>query len=66
MDGDVLVDVYGNIGIFEKRYGINWNTYCYLGYRGCFIAEEGSHGSICYPATKEQRYLSVRMPLLRR
>lgn len=53
--GDVLVDVYGNIGIFEKRYGINWHTYCYLGCEGRFISEGGSHGSICYPATKEQR-----------
>jgi hypothetical protein len=54
-DGDVLVDVYGDIGIFEKRYGINWHTHCYLDCRGRFIPEGGSHGSICYPATKEQR-----------
>jgi hypothetical protein len=61
-DGDVLVDVYGNIGIFEKRYGINWHTYFYLGYKGRFISEGGSHGSICYPATKEQRdFLSQKM-----
>ena len=56
-DGDVLVDVYGNIGIFEKRYGKNWHTYCYLGYEGRFVSEGGSHGSICDPATKEQRDL---------
>lgn len=55
IDGDVLVDVYGNIGIFEKRYGINWHTYCYLENEGRFISEGGSHGSICYPATKSQR-----------
>ena len=56
-DGDVLVDVYGNIGIFEKRYGYNWHTYCYLGNEGRLVPEGGSHGSICYPATKEQRDL---------
>ena len=56
-DGDVLVDVYGNICIYEKRYGINWHTYCYLENEGRFISVGGSHGSICYPATKEQRDL---------
>ena len=55
--GDVLVDVYGDIGIFEERYGTNWHTYCYLENEGRFISEGGSHGSICYPATKEQRDL---------
>lgn len=60
MDGDVLVDVYGNIGIFEKRYGINWHTYCYLEYKRHFIAEGGSHVSTCHPATKEQRNLLLQ------
>lgn len=61
-DGDVLVDVYGNIGIFEKRYGVNWHTYCYLGFEGCFISRSGSHGSICYPATKKEKdYLFQKM-----
>lgn len=56
-NGDILVDVYGNIGVFEKRYEINWHTYCYLDCEGRFISEGGSHGSTCYPATKEQREL---------
>lgn len=61
-DGDVLVDVCGNIGIFEKGCGINWHTYCYLGFDGRFIPRCGSHGSICYPATKEQQdYLFQKM-----
>lgn len=58
--GDVLVDVYGNIGIFEERYGINWHTYCYLGNKGRFISVGGSHGSISHPATKEQRDTLMR------
>lgn len=56
-DGDVLVDVYENIGIFEKRYGYNWHTYCYLDNKGRLVPEGGSHGSICHIATKKQRDL---------
>lgn len=57
-NGDVLVDRYGNIGIFEKTFGFDWYSYCYLGCNGDFMYNEigGSHDSIdTYPATKEQR-----------
>lgn len=53
-DGDIVVDGYGNIGIFEKRWGINWHTYCYLENESRFISVGGSHGSFCSLATKEQ------------
>lgn len=56
-DGDIVVDGYGNIGIFEKRWGINWHTYCYLENKSRFISVGGSHGSFCSLATKEQRNL---------
>ena len=56
-DGDIVVDGYGNIGIFEKRWGINWHTYCYLENESRFISIGGSHGSFCSLATKEQRNL---------
>ena len=56
-DGDIVVDGYGNIGIFEKRWGINWHTYCYLENESRFISVGGSHGSFCSLATKEQRNL---------
>lgn len=57
-DGDVLADRYGNIGIFEKTFGFDWHSYCYLGCNGDFMYDNigGSHDSIdTYPATKEQR-----------
>ena len=59
-DGDVLVDRYGNIGIFEKTFWFDWHSYCYLGCNGDFMYDEigGSHDLIdTYPATKEQRDL---------
>ena len=57
-DGDVLVDRYGNIGIFEKTFGFDWDSYCYLGCNGDFMYNKvgGSHDLVdTYPATKEQR-----------
>ena len=55
-DGDVLVDVYGNIGIFQKNDDFDWSSYCSLGSNGgfrCFAIEHELDGS--HPATKEQR-----------
>jgi hypothetical protein len=57
-DGDTLVDRYGNIGIFEKLFGNDWHSYCYLGCNGDFMGTNvgGSHDLVdTYPATKEQR-----------
>ena len=57
-DGDVLVDVYGNIGIFQKNDDFDWSSYCSLGSNGgfrCFAIEHELDGS--HPATKEQRDL---------
>ena len=57
-DGDVLVDVYGNIGIFEKHDDFDWTSYCSLGCNGgfrCFRVEHENDKA--YPATKEQRDL---------
>ena len=57
-DGDVLVDVYGNIGMFEKHDDFDWSSYYSLGYnRGfqCFKIEHENEKT--YPATKEQRDL---------
>ena len=56
--GDVLVDVYGNIGIFEKHDDFDWTSYCSLGCNGgfrCFRVEHENDKA--YPATKEQRDL---------
>lgn len=58
--GDVLVDRYGNIGIFEKPFENDWHSYCYLGCNGDFMYDEigGSHDLVdTYPATKKQRDL---------
>ncbi len=56
-DGDVLVDKYGNIGIYQgDKNAVRWNSYCYCGVNKEFY-EEGSHEFPCYPATKEQREL---------
>ena len=57
-DGDVLVDKYNNIGIFQECEGICWHSYIYLGcdgeLRGFSIG--GSHEQTdTHPATKEQR-----------
>ena len=57
-DGDVLVDVYGNIGIFQKNDDFDWSSYCSLGSNGgfrCFAIEHELDRS--HPATKEQRDL---------
>lgn len=57
-DGDVLVDVYGNIGIFDKRYDFDWMSYCSLGNNGGFQYFTVEHeNEKTYPATKEQRDL---------
>ena len=56
-DGDVLVDKYGNIGIYQGyKNTVRWNSYCYCGVNKAFY-DEGSHEFPCYPATKEQREL---------
>ena len=57
-DGDVLVDVYGNIGIYQKNDDFDWSSYCSLGSNGgfrCFAIEYELDRS--HPATKEQRDL---------
>ena len=57
-DGDVLVDVYGNIGIYQKNDDFDWSSYCSLGSNGgfrCFAIEHELDRS--HPATKEQRDL---------
>ena len=54
----MLVDVYGNIGIFQKNDDFDWSSYCSLGSNGgfrCFAIEHELDGS--HPATKEQRDL---------
>lgn len=54
-DGDVLVDVYGNIGIFKKCYDFDWMSYCSLGNNGGFQVFTVEHeNEKTYPATKEQ------------
>jgi hypothetical protein len=54
-DGDVLVDKYGNIGIYQgDKNAVVWNSYCYCGVNKVFY-DEGSHEFPCYPATKVQR-----------
>ena len=60
-DGDVLVDNYGNILLYE---GISshtlYDSYCF-GNEKYFIEQEGAHMIECtYPATKEQRDLLFR------
>lgn len=53
--GDVLVDKYGNIGIYQgDKNAVTWNSYCYCGVNKVFY-NKGSHEFPCYPATKEQR-----------
>ena len=55
-DGDVLTDVYGNIGIYEKCDDFNWTSYCSLGHNGGFQPFEVEHeNEKTYPATKTQR-----------
>ena len=57
-DGDVLVDVYGNIGIFDKCYDFDWMSSCSLGNNGGFQYFTVEHeNEKTYPATKEQREL---------
>ena len=54
-DGDILVDVYGNIGIFKKCYDFDWMSYCSLGNNGGFQVFTVEHeNEKTYPATKEQ------------
>ena len=56
-DGDVLVDKYGNIGIYQgDKNAVVWYSCCYCGVNKVFYTE-GSHEFPCYPATKEQREL---------
>lgn len=57
-DGDVLVDVYGNIGIFDKCYDFDWMSCCSLGNNGGFQHFTVEHeNEKTYPATEEQRNL---------
>ena len=57
-DGDVLVDVYGNIGIFQKNDDFDWTSYCSLGINGGFQNFKVEHeNDKTHPATKEQRDL---------
>ena len=57
-DGDVLVDVYGNIGICEQCDDFDWVSYCSLGCNGGFQHFKIEHeNEKTYPATKEQRDL---------
>ena len=57
-DGDVLVDVYGNISIYEKCDDFDWMSYCSLGHNGGFQHFKIEHeNEKTYPATKEQRDL---------
>lgn len=59
-DGDVLVDKYNNIGIFQKRDGKCWYSHIYLGCDGELrgLSNGGSHiQTDTRPATKEQRDL---------
>lgn len=56
--GDVLVDIYNNIGIFQKCEGIYWQSYLYLGCNGELLgfSDGGYHKQTnTHPATKEQR-----------
>lgn len=47
-DGDVLVDKYNNIGIFQEYVDIYWHSYIYLGSNGRLLGFNigGSHGQI--------------------
>lgn len=57
-DGDVLVDVHGNIGIYEKCDDFDWMSYCSLGHNGGFQDFKIEHeNEKTYPATREQREL---------
>lgn len=57
-DGDVLVDVYGNIGIFDKCYDFDWMSSCSLGKNRGFQHFTVEHeNEKTHPATKEQRDL---------
>lgn len=54
--GDVLVDVYGNTGIFQKNNDFDWTSYCSLGVNGGFQNFKTEHeNDKTHPATEEQR-----------
>lgn len=54
-DGDVLVDAYGNIGIYKSHDEFTWKSYCSLGCNRGFKGFEVEHeNDKTYPATKEQ------------
>lgn len=56
--GDVLIDAYGNIGIFDKCYDFDWMSCCSLVNNGGFQYFTVKHkNEKTYPATKEQRDL---------
>ena len=60
-DGDVLVDVYGNIGICEQCDDFDWVSYCSLGCKGGFQHFKIEHeNEKTYPATKEQRETLIK------
>ena len=55
-DGDVLVDAYGNIGIYKSHDDFTWKSYCSLGCNRGFKGFEVEHeNNKTHPATKEQR-----------
>lgn len=55
--GDVLCDMGGNVGIFEKVFGLDWHSAAYLGCTGTLMT--GLGGSHCIegstPATRSER-----------
>lgn len=56
-DGDILVDMHGNIGIFQEYEDVFWHSYIYLGCDGTLrgFSIGGSHEQTdTHPATKEQ------------
>lgn len=59
-DGDVLVDKYGNVGIYEEMSGLQWYSHIYFGCDGHLHGFEagGCHSQKnTKPATSEQRDL---------
>lgn len=56
--GDVLVDAYGNIGVYMKCNAFYWISYFSLGCNGGFRCFSITHeNEKSFPATKEQREL---------
>lgn len=58
--GDVLVDYFGNVGIFKRNANDLWESFGYLGVVSGEFVCDGTYlhpTSSCHPATKEQRSL---------